>query len=168
MSMPAKSIQLCPTLWDPMDCSPPGSSVHGILQARILEWVAIPSSRGSSRLKDWTWVCCIAGGFFTTASLGNVPFTQPLISEAKNCLTPRFLIKDQSNFKDKPHKQCNSPLLILAVKVHAPQVVPGQLDGFCFTEFYYTFSIQYTFRESECTREGVICIVSSWQSMQEK
>ena len=40
--------QLCPTLWDPMDCSPPGSSVHGILQARILEWVAISFSRGSS------------------------------------------------------------------------------------------------------------------------
>jgi len=40
--------QSCPTLWDPMDCSPPGSSVHGILQARILEWVAIPFSRGSS------------------------------------------------------------------------------------------------------------------------
>ena len=38
--------QLCPTLCDPMDCSPPGSSVHGILQARILDWVAIPSSRG--------------------------------------------------------------------------------------------------------------------------
>ena len=40
--------QLCLTLFDPMDCSPPGSSVHGILQARILEWVAIPFSRGSS------------------------------------------------------------------------------------------------------------------------
>ena len=40
--------QSCPTLCDPMDCSPPGSSVHGILQARILEWVAIPFSRGSS------------------------------------------------------------------------------------------------------------------------
>ena len=40
--------QLCPTLHDPMDCGPPGSSVHGILQARILEWVAIPFSRGSS------------------------------------------------------------------------------------------------------------------------
>ena len=39
---------LCPTLGDPVDCSPPGSSVHGILQARILEWVAISSSRGSS------------------------------------------------------------------------------------------------------------------------
>ena len=41
--------QLCLTLWDPMDCSPPGSSVHGIFQARILEWVAISFSRGSSR-----------------------------------------------------------------------------------------------------------------------
>jgi len=40
--------QSCPTLCDPVDCSPPGSSVRGILQARILEWVAIPSSRGSS------------------------------------------------------------------------------------------------------------------------
>ena len=45
----AKSLQLCLTLCDPMDCSPPGSSVHGILQSRILEWVAIPFSRGSSR-----------------------------------------------------------------------------------------------------------------------
>ena len=44
--MPAKSIQLCLTLCDPMDCSPSGSSVHGILQARILEWVAMPSYRG--------------------------------------------------------------------------------------------------------------------------
>ena len=41
----AKLLQLCPTLWDPMDCRPPDSSVHGILQARILEWVAMPSSR---------------------------------------------------------------------------------------------------------------------------
>ena len=45
----AKSIQLCPTLCDPMDYSPPGSSVHGILQARILEWAAMPSSSGSSQ-----------------------------------------------------------------------------------------------------------------------
>ena len=44
--------KLCPTLWDPMDCSPPGSSVHGISQARILEWVAIAFSRGSSQPRD--------------------------------------------------------------------------------------------------------------------
>ena len=42
----------CPALCDPMDCIPPGSSVHGILQARILVWVAIPFPRGSSQLKD--------------------------------------------------------------------------------------------------------------------
>ena len=44
--VPAKSLQLCLTLWDSMDCSPPGSSVHGVPQARIVEWVAMPSSRG--------------------------------------------------------------------------------------------------------------------------
>ena len=48
-----KLMQSCPTLCDPTDCSPPGSSVPGILQARILEWVAMPSSRGSSRPKEW-------------------------------------------------------------------------------------------------------------------
>ena len=48
----AKLPQSCLTVCDPMDCSPLGSSVHGILQARILEWVAIPSSRGSSQPRD--------------------------------------------------------------------------------------------------------------------
>ena len=57
--------QWCPTLCDPMDCSPPGSSVHGILQARILEWVVISFSRGSSQPRDGTQVSCIAGRFFT-------------------------------------------------------------------------------------------------------
>ena len=57
--------QSCLTLFDPMDCSLPGSSVHGILQARILEWVAIPFSRESSRLRDWTRVSCTADRFFT-------------------------------------------------------------------------------------------------------
>ena len=50
--MHAQSLQSCPTLCDQMDCSPPGSSVHGILQARILEWVAMPSSSGSSQPRD--------------------------------------------------------------------------------------------------------------------
>ena len=50
---------------DPMDCSPSGSSVHGISQARILECIAISFSRGSSRPRGQTCVSCIAGGFFT-------------------------------------------------------------------------------------------------------
>ena len=56
--------QSCPALCDPEDCSLPGSSVRGILQSKILEWVAISFSRGSSWTKDWTQVC-IAGRFST-------------------------------------------------------------------------------------------------------
>ena len=57
-----KSLQSCPTLCDPMNFNPPGSSIHGILQARILEWIAMPSSRGSCRPRNRTyipWVFCI-------------------------------------------------------------------------------------------------------------
>ena len=57
--------QLCLTLYNPMDRSLPGSCVHGILQARILEWVALPFSRGSSQPRDQTQVSHFAGRFFT-------------------------------------------------------------------------------------------------------
>ena len=73
LCMCTKSLQSCPTLRDPTDYSPPRSSVHRILQARILEWVDVPSSRGSSRLGDRTcvsWVSCIAGRFFTAEPPG--------------------------------------------------------------------------------------------------
>ena len=67
----AKSLQSCLTLWNPMDYSRPGSSVHGILQARTLEWVAVPSSRGSSQPgiepKSLTSPE-LAGGFFITSA----------------------------------------------------------------------------------------------------
>ena len=56
--------QSCPTLCDPVDCSLPGFSIHGILQARVLEWVAISFSRGSSWPRDWTRVSRIAGRRF--------------------------------------------------------------------------------------------------------
>ena len=64
--------QSCLILCDPVDCSPPGSSVHGMLQARILGWVAI-SSKGSSQPRDGTCVSCVsctAGGFFKVEPLG--------------------------------------------------------------------------------------------------
>ena len=57
--------QSCLTLCDPMDCSPPGSSVHGISQARILEWVTISSSKGSSQPREQIQLSCISGRFFT-------------------------------------------------------------------------------------------------------
>ena len=68
MCMHAQFLQLCLTLLDPMDCSPPSSSVHGILQTKILKCVTISSSRGSSQPRDQICVSCIsytAGRFFT-------------------------------------------------------------------------------------------------------
>ena len=56
----AKSLQSCPTLFDPMDCSLPGSTIHGILPARMLEWLVFSSSRGSSQPRNWTLVSYIS------------------------------------------------------------------------------------------------------------
>ena len=65
--------QLCPAICDSMDCNMPGFSVHGILQERILEWITIPFSRGSSWRRDQTWDFCIAGGFFTICATREAP-----------------------------------------------------------------------------------------------
>ena len=69
--MDVKVTQSCLTLFDPVDCSPPGSSVHGILQARMLEWGAISFSRGSSPPRDRTQVSCTAGRFFCLSHRGS-------------------------------------------------------------------------------------------------
>ena len=67
--------QSCPTLWDPMDCSLPGFSIHGIFQARVLEWVAISFSRVSSWPRDWTWVSRIVGKCITVwATMEVIPY----------------------------------------------------------------------------------------------
>ena len=65
--------QSCLTLCDPMDCSLPGSSIHGIFQARILQWVAISFSGGSSQPRDRTWVSCIVGRHFTIWATRKAP-----------------------------------------------------------------------------------------------
>ena len=89
--MHAKSLQSCPTLRDSIDCSPPGSSVHGILQVRILEWVTVPSFRGPSWPRDRTrdsYVSCIGTDrFFTTSTTwGAPPFCISLICLSQiNC-----------------------------------------------------------------------------------
>ena len=66
--------QSCPTLCDPMDCSLSGSSVHGIFQARLLEWIAISFSMGSSQLRNWTWVSRTAGRRFTVWATREAPW----------------------------------------------------------------------------------------------
>ena len=72
------------TLCDPMDCSPPGSSVHGIPQARILERVAMPSPRGSSQPRDLTHVSRIAGRFFTIWATREAP-----VNHGETCASPK-------------------------------------------------------------------------------
>ena len=66
-------VKLCPTLCDPVDCNLLGFSVHGILQARILEWIAISFSRESSRLRDRTWVSALEADALTSEPPGK-PF----------------------------------------------------------------------------------------------
>ena len=82
----AKSLQLCLTLCNPMDCSPSGSSVHGTSQARILEWVAISYFRGSSQPRDRTRVSnisCIARQVLTTSATWEAPIgTQIIVPHA--------------------------------------------------------------------------------------
>jgi len=83
---------------DPMDCSPPGSSIHGILQARILEWVAISFSRGSSQSRDWTQVSHTAGRRFNLWATREAQLELQHIE--KSCSpwnSPIFVIKKKSN-----------------------------------------------------------------------
>ena len=93
--------QLCPTVCDTMDCSPLGSSVHGILQARILEGVAIPFSTGSSRPRDWTHVSCTAGRFFTVWA---IRVSIDVISKTKRASQVALVIKNPpANSGDTGH-----------------------------------------------------------------
>ena len=90
--------QLCLTLCNPKDCRPPGSSIHGILWARILEWVTIPFSRESFQTRDQTQVSCIAGRFFYHLShqgkqLNKVSFGDRVSLGARN-EKPREVVLD--------------------------------------------------------------------------
>ena len=77
LKLRAKAVQLCPTLCDPIGYSPPGSYVKGILQARILEWVVMPSSRGSFQLRDLTRISCLLR--WQAGSLQLAPLGKPLV-----------------------------------------------------------------------------------------
>ena len=74
-------VKSCPTLSDPMDCSLPGFSVHGIFEARILEWVAISFSRGSSPPREWNQVSCTVGRHFTVCHQGSPEYCQLWITD---------------------------------------------------------------------------------------
>ena len=108
--MRAKLLQVCLTLCDSMDRSPPGSSVHGILPARILEWVAMPSSRGSSRLWDRMVSLlspALAGRFFTTSSTWKALLQYLLCTKHSGELTwlPSCIHQHVNNLQLKQNKR---------------------------------------------------------------
>ena len=106
--------QSCLTFCSPRNCSLPDSSVHGILQARILEWVAIPVSRRTSQLRNGTSVSCTVGSFFTIWATGEALFMVvqfssvaqlcPTLCNPVNCSTPGLPITNsQSSLKLQNH-----------------------------------------------------------------
>ena len=96
--MHAKSLQSGPTLWNPVDHSPPGSSVHGVLQARILEWVTVSSSGVSSGRTYFSCISIIAGRFFTTEPPGKtiMLYTWYLL---QNSICIKHVVVSVSNIK---------------------------------------------------------------------
>ena len=102
----AKSLQSCLTLCDPMDCSPPGSSVHGILQTRILEWVAISFSKGSSWPRDRTCISCICRRILYYWTTWETQSDMNSVLFSKNCV-PNFTLPDCSRHTDMASSLCS-------------------------------------------------------------
>ena len=103
--------QSCPTLCDPTDSSPEGSSVHEILQARILEWVATPFSRASSQPRDWTRVTWGAGVSFTLSHQGSPQQDDPQRSWRESFPLQKVASKLWSTLEWKSHPLVNFNLL---------------------------------------------------------
>ena len=100
-------VKSCPTLCDPMDCCPPGSSIHGIFQARILEWVAISFSRRSSRLRDWTWVSGnVSRHFYPLSHQGSWWMDETMGGKDTVKINWRVLIRRGSAMCDTASRDC--------------------------------------------------------------
>ena len=139
------------TLWNPMDHSPPGSSVHGVLQARILEWVAIPFSGRSSLPRDWTLIhtsSALGGRFFTMSTTAH---TSPnwadqhpdLNSAGKSLVNSNLLGKDWEKVSDSP----STPRVRLQIAVWGapaysprPQTNTMMLSSVCVQKYISKFS----------------------------
>ena len=100
------SLQSCLTICNPMDCSPLGSSVHEVIPAILLEWVAISFSKGSSPTRDGTHVSCasyLIGGFYTT-DLGKKPENSlQMIEYSVNNSTTSYVPKKNENMPSQKH-----------------------------------------------------------------
>ena len=133
-----------------MDCSPPGSSVCGILQAKVSEWVAFPISRGSSQPRDQTWGSCIAGRFFTIGASRETPIDSDQYFFWPWSPALGFLVL-QPGFPPMPHTLLESVDLIqwvtreVAVVINNYQLLLLLTLSFCLvlpirgTNYHYLF-----------------------------
>ena len=152
-----KVAQLCPTFCDPMDCRVPG-----ILQARILKWVAFPFSRGASQPRDWTQVSCIAGGFFTSWATGE-PKVQlkhnkclPLV----DCHKGTEMIWSLLSMRDKHWEGHGGDLLPLQASSHYLHETKWKLynEGSVITP-------QFVFSHTLFDQLGLMCLVNSYLNL---
>ena len=158
-----QSLQLCLTLWDPLDYSPPGSSVHGILQARILEWVAMPFSRGSSWPRDQTQVSCIAGRFLIIGTTREAHiYTYMLIWLPPNVSLFWIFIYEIFQFDDSLH---NWHILSPTTLLHWPSISPLSILRKSLSVSYLisTKTMQYLWVLESCS-PGLCCtwLQSPW------
>ena len=122
--------QSCPTLGNCMDCSLPGSSVHGMLLARILQWVAIPFSRRSSQPRDWPWVSCIAGRFFT---IWDTELWWDRVNDIRSSGTPGLeALWSTDYFSLIYQKQCSTP----AKSANSMAMNINSINGNKYTQLY--------------------------------
>ena len=139
----SEAAQSCPTLHDPMDCSLPGSSIHGILQARIVEWVAISFSRGSSQPRDQTRVSRIAGRCFTTCATRVVcnhePQLKPVVCWLYSCITMWALlccVSSVSSTTYKFHKDWAQIMFSLSSIQHRRYLTHWKLSVISFEQIH--------------------------------
>ena len=124
--------QSCLTLFDPMDCCLPFSSVHGILQARIMGWVAIPFSRGSSRSRDGTWVSCTGRQILYSLSHQGSPIQSDWSLQEKKRETQEGRDEDQRDASVT--KDCQR-LLAATRSFWQPPEAARDKEGSCRTGF---------------------------------
>ena len=133
--------QSCPTLCDPMDCSLPGFSVHGILQARILEWVTTSFSRGSSQPRNQTWVSHIGGRRFNLwATREALVWGEVTIYIFFLCTYLNKPIEFLKSTTISSHFTAVECLLHTKLTVQSINIF---LSGFCFILFYWLFFLLF-------------------------
>ena len=120
-----KSLQSCSTLCNPMNCRPPGSCVHGVLQAEILGWVAMPSSRGSSRPRDWTWCISVTARYPRKLREDGLNLLALKLFPARSRIQKRSWLEIQT--ESKARKRCSGFDECVFVPSHHPQGLLGSL-----------------------------------------